>query len=275
MIIDTLLTALPLALVPAAITFVALARLERLPSDEDTARIALLVAGDERDASGARIDAVLDELAAACFSARRGVLGALLRTMRYTIASLAVFLFAYAYRTPDIVGEITSGRALPQILLLGVLPTFAANLVVFLGHGRRAEAGLLAQELGAAFLLGDLLRRAGVFVLLTVLTFVPFSMLLGSTLDSSLASVLPTLGNALVGRSLMSVYFCSLLLSSMPLLVLALVRRMAVDDETSSRVLRAFYFADFQRRPLLASSLVVASLVTAVAYVVAVVLLLL
>ncbi len=177
----------------------------------------------------------------------------------FTLASLAVVLVAYLFKTPGFYTQLTSNwtallEFAKQFLLNGFIVTFVVNYVAFSAYAlvlrRFAELSLAT---GLLTLVGDVVVKILLFILVTGLTYLAFATAFGSfggDVRGALDAVIPTIEPALRFENLTGVYLYSVTMSSLPIFLVVVIGLLAASPRLKKLVVRLIFWLPFEDKPV-------------------------
>lgn len=169
-------------------------------------------------------------------SSRHGAVNLLLWTVLFTLVSMSAVLALFLLRRP---GALQS-RMWGQFLLHGFPVTLLVNLTAawfYSGALSRLTSGSARHN--ALVLIADLAARMLLFGTLVAVSFVLWSVLVGSFAGSpaiALQAVVPSLRYAIVFQSLTGVYLYAMLLNAFPFFALFFIPLFAVSTRLRALV---------------------------------------
>lgn len=214
------------------------------------------------DPDNSEISKIINEFIDGYFSAGNGYGRFFLNVMLLTLSSLVIMLSLYTAKTVGTFNLLFTRGFLSQFFGNGFVVTYLVNFFVFLSYPlviRKVTMAHTRKSLYVLFL--DIFIKVALFMLLTAVTYMFFADFYGSFSGSkllALQSIPATLHLAIQFKNLTSVYLYSILLSSFPIFVVALINIMRTSEKLSTFIRQTLFWLPFEAKPIRAVSMVFA-----------------
>ena len=182
----------------------------------------------------------------------------------FTTLSLLFFLAVYTSKMTGLISQLLTQGFLLQFIGNGLLVTLAINWFAYSQY-RNLIASFNAGSMGQniAWILADLFTKAILFVGLTAVIYLVFTLLFGAfrgDVSDALHSVPITIREAIYFRNLTSVYIYSLLLGSFPIYIAVIMKLLAINPAFARVTQKVLFFFPIAEKPIRAAAILFAVL---------------
>lgn len=235
---------------------------DRILSPAGTKLIFSYIRGAVEQPADSAVDRELSRLLSSWFSRSNGFWPFLRNVAVMTLASLAILLSIYVSRTTGMLSALLSGGFIRQFFGNGFVVTFLVNGFTFTIYGK-VLADISSSTFGRSVLMlfVDAAVKLLFFIILTALTYVLFAELgnaFGGRFELAILAVPRTILGAARFENLTGVYFYSVVISSFPLFIVAIIRMLAANPGFAKVLRSLLFWFPVEQKPLRAVALVFA-----------------
>ncbi len=188
------------------------------------------------------------------FSLNNGLFNFYYNVFIFTVVSLLVMLSIYTSQTTGLFDQLLSEGFLWQFIANGFVVTYLVNFFVFSYHQVLIEKiSLNSASKSMLLLFWDILTKIALFLFLTMITYVLFAEFRGAfsgDIILAINSIPNTLFLAIQFGNLSSVYFYSIVISSFPIFIVAIINIMAANPGFSRNIRSILFWLPFESKPL-------------------------